>query len=33
MHALDENGDRRLQKDELRSFALDVVRRVSKGDV
>jgi hypothetical protein len=29
MHALDDNGDRRLQKDELKGFALDVLRRVS----
>jgi hypothetical protein len=29
MHALDDNGDRRLQKDELKGFALDILRRVS----
>ena len=31
LHALDENGDKRLQRAEVRGFALDVVTQVSSG--
>ncbi|MBI1944364.1 MAG: hypothetical protein HYS27_01640 [Deltaproteobacteria bacterium] len=31
LHALDENGDKRLQRSEVRGFALDVVAQVASG--